>query len=596
MDNDTASEPLQNPSGSVTPDSTTLLRPTESPPSSAAAAVARSQSPAKRLKSEEPPNRTPVPSTLGEAPELMDEDTQPPRPEMKREVSVDMLDGVASSSEVPLDVSNISTTSSVAPSTTATITSAPPSTAATSISSVSRPSVEEQTQIVYQAKLAPQMEEGAVWYIISGRWLNRFLAQSPDNKIVLSKEDSEGELGPIDNSDLVDTSELQEQTKKKSDDSTFPNLPFLFPGCGGVQLKLSLPSILSQSVVIGTDQSSCNPGGNVDDEISVSGDLIPIKPGTCGDDFEILPANVWDLLVSWYGLAKDSPVIKRKVVNTSESSEQENLQFEYYPPTFTVYKLRDPIVEITRESLAAEKTQSPKRVIAAKAEIFQKFLRKVKKLAGVDPGRKVRLWRVLGSTEDGEPIPKGAKKPGKEKSTGTFDQLSIDLGTFLDLKLGSERELVDLPDVSNDAKYNGSLRIAAAGLGAGGAIVVEEESSDGGWISDKSTKLATKFSQKVTVAQHGKAATTSKKKAPSRSSSPSASSSAASKSGIMTRGRREGRAQGTCGLSNLGNTCYMNSALQCLRSVKELSRYFICMSFIYLVCKVEPTDKKKLSG
>jgi len=50
--------------------------------------------------------------------------------------------------------------------------------------------------------------------------------------------------------------------------------------------------------------------------------------------------------------------------------------------------------------------------------------------------------------------------------------------------------------------------------------------------------------------------------------------------------------RGLCGLQNLGNTCFMNSGLQCLSNVKELTEYFLSDKYLKELNETNPLGTK----
>lgn len=371
------------------------------------------------------------------------------------------------------------------------------------------PSIDEQISKVTQLAQR-ELVTGQKGYLISKKWFQRVQARGSD-AVKVEKSATEGEIGPVDCSDLAI---VMEESNKLVDEAGEPY----------VQLRPGLAMV---------------------------------------EDFEVLPQEAWDLIVSWYGLAKDSPIITRYAHDWSEPEAAPNVTWELSPPVFSFLKVPSEHTTQTQR----EKELPPPRMLASKNKLFMEWLKEGKALVGIDVNTKVRVWRVLGglknSTASGILTPAASRSaspaPGAEIVASAGDRMLLDVNTFAHLQIGEQRELLQHKDRTADPKYNGRSTLGFVGLGRDEVIVLEEQKSGKEeWPSENS---------KLSLSKGLKSAT--KNLTASGRSSPAP--------GMMTRGRqkRDGRPRGITGLSNLGNTCYMNSALQCIRSVEELTQYFL---------------------
>ncbi|CCU81659.1 ubiquitin carboxyl-terminal hydrolase/USP19 [Blumeria hordei DH14] len=375
---------------------------------------------------------------------------------------------------------------------------------------------------IIEAEEQRKLQEGDKVYLVSNRWLQRVKNNGTEAKL-LSKRMEDFEIGPIDNSDI-----------------TLQNIKDLS----------------------GTD-------------------FVQLRPGLNQSHFTPFPQTAWDLILEWYGIMPGTLPIIRTAHNNNPNGAPYIL-FEFYPLVFKIHRLYGSNNTISVPPKFMASNPDAPLLIYSRSTKWVEFLKDVKKHTRIEISKKIRVWRVPRQLPPIEPYSAAtntttppSSRPGSPTSPpiqaareaqDTWSKLFLDVSTFLELPKNVARELLEADDVTLDPKYNGSRNLSMTGLGEDQTLVLDEYVSTGNnWVSNHTSRGSKSTSAGTRSGVSFNAQNSALRNCPAASVP------------MMTRGRAQnsGRTPGTVGLSNLGNTCYMNSALQCIRAVEELTKYFL---------------------
>ncbi|KAI0272603.1 hypothetical protein BC834DRAFT_817600 [Gloeopeniophorella convolvens] len=267
-------------------------------------------------------------------------------------------------------------------------------------------------------------------------------------------------------------------------------------------------------------------------------------------DFECVPEVAWTWITNLYGAPEQEP-LKRKVITRGAQAEP---TIELHPPRFRYFILTD---EPANRMVHGGKDLYLTTSFASTTNALHRDL-----AAKLGRSEEHRIWQITSGSE-----PAGSNYP-----SGALD-------------------LADARIIESNDKFIGDV------ISASDAFIVEFK-ENGRWVTETSDATETNdasaiedqtlplfnqdndFFSRIGGGSSSTRGQTSVTINGIASSSGASSSSALIKSSPVATRPKSSIKPGTLGLGNLGNTCFMNSALQCLAHTPQLTDYFLTGVFM----------------
>ncbi|OLL26627.1 putative ubiquitin carboxyl-terminal hydrolase 12 [Neolecta irregularis DAH-3] len=301
--------------------------------------------------------------------------------------------------------------------------------------------------------------------------------------------------------------------------------------------------------------------------IDSAGELFPRMNE--GNDYLLIPDLAWKMLIQWHG--SNGPECSRPTINTAEPPG-ENLLVEMHPLQVRLFTVTDQsqssfpltgangqVIDELRSVFGktSRKQSLPPLLVRpvlsiSRAELWSTFRTQIVELLGLEPQCAMRLHKI-----------------------GNLNQIqAVSLEASTLAKLPDRYDLVTLDSSSIDSK------MINHDLSTNADLAVEIQSIDFTWPVDDYKELPIPLElwdesdSKVDSGSSWNFPYTKPISFPS-SHTPINDSSTKDIEEPKLQNTAMYCLKGETGLQNLGNTCYMNSALQCLSHVEELTKYFL---------------------